>query len=351
MKIYAAGSPGAPEQTEEHYDAYKRLISYADVLEISRTNRWIREKLERRMITEKTKNRFDSGPVELFLDSGAFSAMTKKVHIDLDEYIEFIKKHEKYISVYANLDVIDDPDATWKNQKKMEAAGLHPLPTFHYGEDEKWLLRYLDRYEYIALGGMVPISTRELSVWLDHLFATRICGRDGMPKVKVHGFGMTSLKLMLRFPWYSVDSTSWVMTGRMGGIYMPHWRNGEWEYSEDSIKVDLSSRSPTRKESGAHISTLPPLHQKLVLRYIKEKGYHLGKSDYKQVPEGYELAENENWIGGDDSGEVEVVVENGVANNYRLRDELNIIYFLDLEKHIPKWPWAFKLARTEGFGI
>lgn len=39
--------------------------------------------------------------VNLFLDSGAYSAYTKGVNIDIQEYISFIKSNIKYISVYA----------------------------------------------------------------------------------------------------------------------------------------------------------------------------------------------------------------------------------------------------------
>jgi len=51
---------------------------------------------------------------------------------------------------------------------------------------------------------------------------------------------------------------------------------------------------------------------------------------------------------------VETIIEAGVCNDYRLRDEVNIVYYLDLEKHFPKWPWAFKLNQKEsskGFGL
>ena len=103
---------------------------------------------------------------ELFIDSGAYSASTQNVEINIKEYIKFIKKYEKYIDVYANLDVIGDPEATYKNQKIMEKAGLKPLPCFHYGEDWSWLEKYIKEYSYIALGGMVPISTPKLLFWL-----------------------------------------------------------------------------------------------------------------------------------------------------------------------------------------
>lgn len=294
--------------------------------------------------------------VNLFLDSGAFSAWSQGEEIDIQEYIEFIKEHKDVIEVYANLDVIGDPEATWENQLIMEEAGLSPLPCFHYGSPEKYLKRYVEKYEYISLGGMVPVSTPALIEWLDPIWTDYITDSQGMPKVKVHGFGLTSLKLMMRYPWYSVDSTSWVVTGRLGSIYVPRYKKStkQWVYDENSWKVSVSNKSPTNKESGKHLETLPPTEKEIILDYIHAKGYKLGKSEFKREPQDYELKENEKWSekkpkDKNADREVEIIVEPGISNTYQLRDEMNIIYFLDLEKSMPKWPWAFKHRAQKGF--
>lgn len=295
--------------------------------------------------------------VDLFLDSGAFSAFTQGVEIDIDEYIDFIKEHKNHLEVYANLDAIGDPVKTLENQRYMEEAGLSPLPCFHYGEDTGFLETYIDEYDYVALGGMVPISTPDLQKWLDDIFSKFICDDNGYPKVKIHGFGLTSLRLMLRYPWFSVDSTSWVVTGRMGSVFVPRFRSGEWIYGEDSWKIAVSSRSPTKKEKGRHIDTLSPMNKQTILDYFTDKGYILGRSEFHVVekPKEYELLDNERWCGKereDGSREVETMVVQGLSNDYRLRDELNIIYFLDLEKNMPDWPWAFKVVKkSSGFGM
>jgi len=301
--------------------------------------------------SSKIKNwKMKDKKVELFLDSGAFSAKTQGVEIDIKQYIDFIKEHEDCIEVYANLDVIGNPAATWKNQLIMEKAGLHPLPVFHYGEDLQWLEKYLARgYEYMALGGMV--KTPNVSVWLDAVWKNHLTDTSGMPKLKVHGFGLTSLSLMLRYPWYSVDSTSWVVTGRLGSIYIPQLKNGKWIYDDTSWKIAVSSQSPSLKESGKHINTLPPLQKKIVMDYIKEKGYCLGKSEFKMESQSYELQENEKWSekkpkDKHSKRQVEIIIEAGICNMYQLRDEMNIIYFLDLEKNMPKWPWKFEMKET-----
>lgn len=286
--------------------------------------------------------------VRLFLDSGAFSAWSKNAEIDIYEYIEFIQENRDILHVYANLDCIGDPKQTWKNQKIMEREGLSPLPTYHYGEDEKWLIRYLNKgYDYIALGGMVPIGVSQLRLWLDHLFSKYLCDGNGYPIVKVHGFGLTSLPLIVRYPWYSVDSTSWVITGRMGAIFVPLRRNDEWDYL-NPIKIDVSTQSSKQNKINQHIKTIPSGLKKYVIEYIEEEGYVLGRSKLVNKSDGYELKENERWIGKPDrkgSRLCERVIKPGVSNVYQYRDELNVKYFLMLEKQIPKYPWPFHITR------
>jgi len=296
--------------------------------------------------------------VNLFLDSGAFSAFTKGVTINIEEYITFIKENQNVIAVYANLDVIGDPAGTLTNQKIMEAAGLNPLPCFHYGEDINYLKIYLENYDYLALGGMVPISTTDLIPWLDMIFSQYICDQQGTPKIKVHGFGLTSLKLMLRYPWYSVDSTSWVMTGRMGSIYVPRFRNGKYDYLIDSWKVSVSDRSPKKMDAGKHFKTFSPPEQTIITNYLDLKGYQIGKSEFRLESKNYQPKHGERWLGPartDGTREVELIIEPGLCNDYIQRDEINIIYFLDLEKAMPEWPWAFKLKsqpkQAGGFGF
>jgi len=292
--------------------------------------------------------------VDIFLDSGAFSAFTQGVEIDINEYIEFIKAHKDHLEVYANLDVIGSPEGTWRNQRRMEKAGVNPLPCFHYGEDPKWLQMYLSRgYDYIALGGMVPISTPDLRIWLDDIWKNYLTDKDGMPIIKVHGFGLTSNSLMRRYPWWSVDSTSWVMTGRMGGVYVPKFKDGKYDYSEDCWKVQVSNRSPSKNEAGKHLESFSPIARQNIEKYFTAKGFKVGVSKFRTVDAKYELKEDEKWNGKEAGGkrEVEKIIEGGLSNDYKQRDELNIIYFLDLEKNWRAWPWPFQPKVSRSFSL
>lgn len=296
------------------------------------------------------KMKSKTNKINLFLDSGAFSAFTQNKEINIQDYISFIKKNKNHIDTYAVLDVIGSAKKTWKNQKIMEKAGLHPLPCFHFGEDIKYFKRYLKNYDYVALGGMVPISSKNLKVWLDDLFINHICNKQGIPKVKIHGFGMTSLSLMLRYPFYSVDSTSWVVTGRMGGILIPKTTKSSYDYLKNPHKVTVSAKSPDTKKQGAHFNNCTPGQQKIFKRYLKEKGFKLGRSTFRsENPKTYEPANNERW-NKKKEGIIETIVKPGLCNDYKLRDEINIQYFLDLEKNMKEWPWAFKVKkRMKGF--
>jgi hypothetical protein len=143
----------------------------------------------------------------------------------------------------------------------------------------------------------------------------------------------------------------------MGSVYVPRHKGGKWIYDEDSWKVAVSNRSPSTKEAGKHIETLSPKQKQLVLDYIHSKGYQLGKSVFKTVPAGYVLKENERWADKKPKDktakrQVEVIEEPGVCNKYQSRDEMNIIYFQDLERSMPEWPWPFKKKnKVQGFGL
>lgn len=287
--------------------------------------------------------------ISIFLDSGAFSSFTKNIEIKIEDYILFIKEHIDLIDNYSVLDVINDAETTLKNQLIMEQHGLNPTPCFHYSDDLKYLTMYTSKYERISIGGMVPISTGDLLPWLDNIFQNYICDKNGFPKVKVHGFGITVMELMFKYPWYSVDSSSWALTGAFGSIYLPKLKNGVFDYTLIPVKIKISDRAPQDISEGVHFQTMSPAEQKYVIDYVESKGYKLGKSSYKKVDKKYKLAKNERWVIKNE--EVEVREECGLTNDHNQRDRWNIQYFVELEKYFTPWPWPFKPNKLEGFGL
>lgn len=205
--------------------------------------------------------------MELFLDSGAFSAHTQGEVISIDQYAAYINEHGKHFTVRANLDDIGDTGPkSWANLKELERQGCDVFPVFHADDDFIYLTRMLDGgYNFMALGGLVGASRNVLREWLDKVWANYLVKPDGTPRLQVHGFGLTDTELMLRYPWYSVDSSSWVMTGIFGGCL---FRDKDKFY-----KVTFSDDSPDKfNVNGWHYSTLTDVQKRVVDGWLKHHG-------------------------------------------------------------------------------
>jgi hypothetical protein len=148
----------------------------------------------------------------IFLDSGGFSARIKGAVISVDEYGKYILKNGYNLNsnlVYANLDQKETKD-TLENQKKLEEMGLKPIPVYHFSEygsgNKQLLLDYLSNHDYIAIGGVAAtnLSKAQVKSYLSFVF------KETKANKKVHGFGMSSFVLLKDYPFYSVDSTTWL---------------------------------------------------------------------------------------------------------------------------------------------
>jgi hypothetical protein len=240
----------------------------------------------------------------IFLDSGAFSAYTLGVDLDITTYCDYIKRNSDIIRVEDGivmasvLDGIGDPQLTYENQMEMERQGVRPLPCFHAGEDERYLEWYVKNYEYITLGGMVGSSTKQLMIWLDRMWDKYLTDGSGNPRIKVHGFGITSIPVMERYPWWSCDSSSWIQSAAYGSVIMP-------EYGPMSV----SEKSPSRHDAGQHVCNLPPLQQQHVLRTFESQGFN-----YERLSTVYESRAVYNvWA----FGEINKYIDRGNPNNFK----------------------------------
>ena len=208
--------------------------------------------------------------VKGFIDSGAFSSFAQGIEVDVNAYCRWLRENMDLVefvdgSMLASvLDAIGDPVETWRNQKRMEEQGFRVLPCFHYGEPIEVLYHYMENYEYITVGGMVPITTPQLRLWLDQIWGQHLTNRDGTAKVKVHGFGLTVVDLMRRYPWYSVDSSSWQKYGSMGWMFTPKFG-----------AIQVSEHSSTRKDAMKHFDTLPPVMQEGLLDEVEKRGFDI----------------------------------------------------------------------------
>lgn len=177
-----------------------------------------------------------------FADSGAFSAWRRNDPIDLDEYSSFVRYPAGYLEAYAALDVIPTsthPDAlehaaalSWNNYQDMLKDGLDPIPIYHYGESRKWLDMLLGSgCKYIGLGGMGNANRRQRAAWLDSVF------NDLPDSIDVHGFGVSAINLLFRYPWYSADSMTWRLVANNGNVFIPKHNGSQFLYDRPPFLV------------------------------------------------------------------------------------------------------------------
>ena len=203
------------------------------------------------------KQRTFKKKVDLMLDSGAFSAWNRGEEIKLSDYIDYLNDNKDLLSSYVSLDMLPPGDVVYKtsaeyelsatvsysNQQKMKEVGLQPIPVFHQGERFYWLERMLaDGEPYIGISASSErTQTKDMYRWYDDCFSL-LTNSDGWPSVKVHGFGVTLMKALRRYPWYTVDSTTWSLTAGYGKIFIPRYVNGHADYLKPAFHAIMSGR-------------------------------------------------------------------------------------------------------------
>lgn len=169
---------------------------------------------------------FRASKVSLMFDSGAFSVWKAgEGDVDLEALIDYnlkLQEEHKFKSVvFVSLDKIPGTleraaspaaglkaaKASLQNYLRMKKRGLKiVLPVYHLGEPLSCLEEIIDGgANYVGLGGLARgAADKARRAWLDSVFSFLA----KYSEIKTHGFGVTSPSLVLRYPWYSVDSVS-----------------------------------------------------------------------------------------------------------------------------------------------
>jgi hypothetical protein len=223
--------------------------------------------------------------ITLLLDSGAFSAWKRNSTVDLKEYTKFIEENEDRLFASVALDVIPgspqapkaDPEgaaaASDYNLQYMLDRGVKPIPVFHQFENFKWLVKMIDDgHPYIGISPSDRQPTNLRMQWLDKVY-TILCDSKGRPCVKTHGFGVTSTEILYTYPFYTADSTTWLILSGHGRMQLPamHMRNGKavFDFSKQ-VMLTVSPKSPRAKSPRQLI--LMGDQKKLAEQYLSEIG-------------------------------------------------------------------------------
>jgi hypothetical protein len=204
------------------------------------------------------------------LDSGGYTAHKQGVRISLPAYADYVKRTSDIWTLAASLDVIGrgkaSAERSYKNFLALRDMGAQVAPVWHVGEPIEALQTYLDAGEdYILMGGMVDAPLPWLRRQLDKVWGEVLTHADGSPKVKTHGFGMTRLELIVRYPWTSLDSTSWLQTSRFGSCV--------FLVGDKLQQVPFSWEHPLFREIGSgHYYAMSLAEQRVVRGWLEPFG-------------------------------------------------------------------------------
>lgn len=150
------------------------------------------------------------GSVRLLVDSGAFTAHTLGKPIHHQAYLSFLKTLS-VVGPYnaVQLDVIGNPEATYKNLMMAYDAGLEVMPVFTRGESLDRLEQFYRLSPYILLGGVAQgaLNTNYVTWFEKH--------NKGRP---VHWLGFTRVPFLKHYKPLSADSSSWMSCARYGRL-------------------------------------------------------------------------------------------------------------------------------------
>lgn len=168
----------------------------------------------------------------------------------IEDYISFCKSFNRS-SFFVSLDVIHNPELTWKFFSRLRKRGVEAMPVLHFGADPVWASKYLSEgCKYIGLGGLgddvTVTDVRAYMGWADIVWDKMRKGDTVL--CKVHGFALTSIRLMTRYPWASVDSTTWTSRSRLGDLTLPSFCGKEGEDFSKRFFVPVTQQSRGRKE-------------------------------------------------------------------------------------------------------
>lgn len=172
---------------------------------------------------------------KLMIDNGEFTFHRKGGSLNLDEYIQWLNDNDEYIDYAIALDSIPgkwgqprttedvriSAEKTWQNFLYMRSKMKSPdkaLPVFHMGESFDNLERFLQYTDlkYMCISGMKDLTNKQREEWYEQCF--HIISKYKRTDISFHCLGSATMQNATKFPFTSMDATSWIMTGSNGSI-------------------------------------------------------------------------------------------------------------------------------------
>lgn len=206
--------------------------------------------------------------------------LVKKLHkTDRVKYMktlmeDFAKKYAKFITKcdrnnvkfdsYITTDFVQSCPDIYARTAHLQELGCRPIPVYHGDASLDWVRKYIDEGHKLLCVGTSRVGKRgrdNIRRYYSTIF--ELTEKAG---VACHGLAITG-DLMFEFPWYSVDSTSWMKAAAYGHIVRL-----DPDLKQRLALVHISnSNAPT--VSYGTIDAMSPKVIQAIKEEVEEKGF------------------------------------------------------------------------------
>jgi hypothetical protein len=181
----------------------------------------------------KMNERFTGKSVRLFIDSGAHTYQNDPKYLDYDvdywekhlqSYLRWVEKYKDFIFAIASFDFenVVGPEIVdrWNREyfePFMLRTGIPVCFVWHQNSYQSWEF-YCKRYPYV---GFSSVNTEGVAIDLAE-YKDKLRTAEKYDSL-VHGFGMTRTSMLTELPFYTSDSTTWLVGLQYGEIN--YWRD------------------------------------------------------------------------------------------------------------------------------
>lgn len=185
--------------------------------------------------------------IKFFIDSGAHTYQNDPKYADYDldywenhlrKYLNWVKKNRDMIFAIANFDfenIVGAEKVKEWNEKYFEPfmleTGIPVCFVWHQNSAVDWDY-YCKRYPYI---GFSSVNTEGVAIELKE-YQSKLKTAE-LNNALVHGFGMTRTSMLTQLPFYTADSTTWLVGLQYGevnywnGTKMSRLKKDKWKGS------------------------------------------------------------------------------------------------------------------------
>lgn len=195
------------------------------------------------------------------------------------DYVAWLKKNYDKFSYFVELDIQAiiglKRVKEWRQILKQEGLYSKCIPVMHSIDTWDDFIEMCETCDskYIGFEGM-----RKKKITMPYMKMLKYCHKNG---VRVHGFALTAKEVTTKYPFYSVDSTTWTVPNRFGTVIV--LEDGQMKQKapkkENIMKYGkpLSSWNKDKSKEGCKDKLLDAMivqrrYQRFLTDYWKVKG-------------------------------------------------------------------------------